>query len=71
MARRPARKIGKKSSSGERERRRSENPTVMTAAGLLAFYEEEEALFKIKPLHVILVTIGFMAVVVALTVLGI
>ena len=52
------------------ERRRSESPTVFTAAGLLAFYEEEDALVRIKPIHVVIATVGFMAAVVVLTVLG-
>jgi preprotein translocase subunit Sec61beta len=53
-----------------RDRRRAERPTVVSAAGLLAFYEEEEALVKIKPVHVLMATIGFIAVVVVLTMFG-
>ena len=67
---RPKRRQQKRSESGREERRRSESPTVFTAAGLLAFYEEEDALVKIKPIHVVIATVGFMAAVVVLTVLG-
>lgn len=41
----------------------------MTAAGLLAFYEEEEALVKIKPIHVMIVATLLTAAVVLLNIL--
>ena len=55
---RSARKSNKKE-----EKSKDTTPTVFTAAGLLAF-SEEDALFRIKPMHVMIVTIGFIAAVV-------
>ncbi|ALL00598.1 hypothetical protein Pyrde_0548 [Pyrodictium delaneyi] len=54
----------KKSSKKEKEGKgKDTTPTVFTAAGLLAF-SEEDALFRIKPLHVMMITIGFIAAVI-------
>lgn len=50
----------KRSKRGEaKERRRSETPSIFTAAGLLAFYEEEQAKVKITPGVVIGSAIAF------------
>ena len=58
----------RKSSSKDEEKTKDTSPTVFTAAGLLAF-SEEEALVKIKPIHVLLFTIGFIATVIVLNVI--
>ena len=42
---------------------------MFTAAGLLAF-SEEEAVVKIKPIHVLMFTIGFIAAVIVLNVVS-
>ncbi len=65
MARRAGRS-GRKSREDEGKGRGSE-PTVFTAAGLLAF-SEEDALFRVKPVHVLGFTIAFMLAVILLNV---
>ncbi|KSW11751.1 hypothetical protein CF15_02765 [Pyrodictium occultum] len=62
-----ARGSNKKKSSKE-EKSRDTSPTVFTAAGLLAF-SEEEALVKLKPTHVVIITVGFIAAVVLLSII--
>ncbi len=57
----PRSKRRQKSSSKE-EKAKDTSPTVFTAAGLLAF-SEEEALIKLEPIHVLALTIGLIAVV--------
>lgn len=57
----PRSKRRQKSSSKE-EKAKDTSPTVFTAAGLLAF-SEEEAIIKLKPIHVLALTIGLIAVV--------
>lgn len=57
----PRSKRRQKSSSKE-EKAKDTSPTVFTAAGLLAF-SEEEAVIKLKPIHVLALTIGLIAVV--------
>ena len=57
-----------KKQGGEEEKEKSPEPTLFTAAGLLAF-SEEEAVFKIKPIHVLAFTIGFMLAVIALNII--
>ncbi len=57
----PQRRTRKKTKDDEKPKDTS--PTVFTAAGLLAF-SEEEALVKIKPLHVIGATVAFILAVV-------
>ena len=47
MMARGSRKSSKRGDA--RERKRSETPSILTAAGLLAFYEEEQARVKITP----------------------
>jgi len=47
----------------DEEKPKDTTPTVFTAAGLLAF-SEEEALIKIKPVHVITASIAFILAVV-------
>ena len=67
----PSRRAKRQRRSGrDEEGERAERPTVITAAGLLAFYEEEESLIKIRPIHVLVTTVSFIAIVVALTLLG-
>ncbi len=51
------------------ERREREAPSILTAAGLLAFYEEEEARFKITPGVVIAVAVLFIAAIIGLELL--
>jgi len=58
---------GRKSKE-EKEKARDTNPTVFTAAGLLAF-SEEEALIKIRPVHVIGITIAFILAVILATII--
>jgi len=53
----------RKKKSKEDEKPKDNTPTVFTAAGLLAF-SEEEALVKIKPVHVIGASIAFILAVV-------
>jgi len=60
-----ARQSKKRGSRKDEEKAKDTSPTVFTAAGLLAF-SEEEALIKLKPMHVIMITLGFIAVVVLL-----
>jgi preprotein translocase subunit Sec61beta len=60
----PKRRTKKK----EDEKPKDTSPTVFTAAGLLAF-SEEEALIKIKPVHVISLTVAFILAVVLATIL--
>jgi len=55
--------------TSSRERSRREEPTVMTAAGLLAFYEEAEAIVNLKPYWVLGIAIGFSVLIVLLTLL--
>ncbi len=45
---------------------RNEPPAIFTAAGLLAFYQEEEAVVKLSPLAVIVVSVAFIAFTLAL-----
>ena len=52
-----------KKNSKKEEKSKDTTPTVFTAAGLLAF-SEEDAVFRIKPIHVMMITIGFIAAVV-------
>ncbi len=54
----------------EKEKKRVDRPTVMTAAGLLAFYEEEEALIKIKPMHVMIIATVLTAAVILLNIIA-
>ncbi len=49
-------------SSSKEEKAKDTSPTVFTAAGLLAF-SEEEAVIKLKPIHVLAMTIGLIAIV--------
>ena len=58
----------RKASSKKEERSKDTSPTVFTAAGLLAF-SEEEAVVKLKPIHVLALTIGFIAVVLAFAIM--
>lgn len=62
MARRQRGRKGK----DEKEKARDTNPTVFTAAGLLAF-SEEEAVVKIRPIHVMGITIAFILAVILAT----
>jgi len=57
----PRSKRRQKGTSKE-EKTKDTSPTVFTAAGLLAF-SEEEAIIKLKPIHVLALTIGLIAVV--------
>ncbi|MET1129205.1 MAG: preprotein translocase subunit Sec61beta [Thermoproteota archaeon] len=50
----------------EEDKEKDTSPTVFTAAGLLAF-SEEEALFNIKPLHAVVVTVAFIFTVLILS----
>ncbi len=65
MARRKKPKTTGSTNRGDRPK--TDRPTVMSAAGLLAFYEEEDALIKIRPIHVVIATVTFIAAVVLLT----
>ena len=47
---------------GKEKRERSEAPSIFTAAGLLAFYEEEQAKVKITPGVVMGAAIAFIVV---------
>ncbi len=53
----------RKSKSDDEGKSKDTSPTVFTAAGLLAF-SEEEALVKIKPVHVLMASIAFMLAVI-------
>ena len=57
-----ARRSGRTKKTEAKERRRSETPSIFTAAGLLAFYEEEQAKVKITPSVVIGSAIVFIIV---------
>jgi len=56
-----SRKTSRRSSRDEKSRDTS--PTVFTAAGLLAF-SEEDAIVKINPIHVLVLTLGMIAAVI-------
>ena len=58
---RKAKSAGKK--SDKEERRREPESTFFTAAGLIAF-SEEDALVKLKPIHIMVATLSFIAVVI-------
>lgn len=47
----------RKTSTEENESRRDTEPTVLTAAGLLAFSEEEESYLQLSPTQVLMITI--------------
>ncbi len=69
MPKRRVRRTSRGKSGESKERRgRTDRPTVMTAAGLLAFYEEEEAIIKIKPMHVMIIATALTAIVILLNI---
>ncbi|ABM79886.1 SEC61-beta family protein [Hyperthermus butylicus] len=47
-------------SDNEKEKTKDTSPAVFSAAGLLAF-SEEDAVVRLKPLHIMLITLGFIA----------
>jgi preprotein translocase subunit Sec61beta len=55
-------------SSGKEEKAKDTSPTVFTAAGLLAF-SEEEAVIKLKPIHVLISTIALIAIVLTFSII--
>ena len=54
----------KKANTEENESRRDTEPTVLTAAGLLAFSEEEESYIQLSPIQVLIATIALILAVV-------
>ncbi len=58
----------RRSKGSDDEKPRDTSPTVFTAAGLLAF-SEEEAIVKLKPIHVLAITVGFILAVVVASIL--
>ncbi len=50
------------------EKTRDTSPTVFSAAGLIAF-AEEDAVFNIKPIHVIIATTAFIATIIVFHIL--
>lgn len=55
----------RRQSKSSDEKPKDTSPTVFTAAGLLAF-SEEDAIVKLKPMHVLGISIGFILAVVLL-----
>ncbi len=55
------------SEKSKKSGRRRESPAVLSAAGLVRFFEEGEAKVVLKPYLVILLTIVFVIVIIALS----
>jgi len=53
----------KKQTREKEERRREPESTFFTAAGLIAF-SEEDAVVKLKPMHIMMATIAFILAVI-------
>ena len=48
------------------KKRGEKKPITMTAAGLISFYQETDAVVKLSPAHVVLLAVAFAISVVAL-----
>ncbi|AEM38028.1 Sec61beta family protein [Pyrolobus fumarii 1A] len=56
--------------SEKREHARDTTPSIMSAAGLLSFYEEEDAKIKLSPVAVMIIAAGFIAAIIGLDLLA-
>lgn len=49
-----------------KKKEKDKKPVTLTAAGLLSFYEDFDAIVTLKPIHIVLLAIAFAAAVLLL-----
>lgn len=59
---------GRRQTREKEERKREPESTFFTAAGLIAF-SEEDAVVKLKPIHIMMLTIAFILAVIAFNII--